>query len=419
MKTFQCRFIPAIKHLARGVSLCALLHAALSGHAWAGKPAEDVPKPQTPAPEATPAPRGSAPGATAAHAVSLFAFDKKGKETNRVDGFFVSSTGIVATVRHVLNHASRVTGQTSDGKRFTVSGVLAADGTHDLVLLQTDAQKTAEFPRAEFQRIHEGNEVLVGEHGLQERKTGGIILKAEDLVEGYRWLLVKATASEGAGGSPLFNESGELIGMIRAELKENMPGAAVSIDSIQELLKRARAGANLQPVTDLKPRTYDELIDDPDFREALGKFESRDFLNALGLMSRVAERFPESATCRAFVGTFQTQMKSWAPAEESYRAAIKLDPDYTLAWGYLGIPLYYEGKAAEAVEACKKSIALQRDNFGAWSNLGGIYLMQGDLTAASALIDELKDFHARAAYKVADRLSAALDKATAAKEAAK
>ena len=127
----------------------------------------------------------------------------------------------------------------------------------------------------------------------------------------------------------------------------------------------------------------------------------------------------ESATCRAFVGTFQTQMKSWAAAEESYRAAIKLDPDYTLAWGYLGIPLYYEGKAAEAVEACKKSIALQRDNFGAWSNLGGIYLMQGDLTAASALIDELKDFHARAAYKVADRLSAALDKATAAKEAAK
>ena len=419
MKTFRCLFVPAIRYLARGAAFCALLSAAISGHAWAGKPAEDVPKPPAPAPESTPAPRGSTPGATAAHAVSLFAFDKKGKEANRVEGFFVSSTGIVATVRHLLNRASRVTGQTSDGKRFTVSGVLAADGMHDLVLLQTDAQKTAEFPRAEFQRIHEGNEVLVGEHGLQERKSGGIILKAEDLVEGYRWLLVKATASEGAGGSPLFNESGELIGMIRAELKENMPGAAVSIDSIHELLKRAPAGANPRPVTDLKPRTYDELIDDPDFREALGKFESRDFLNALGLMSHVAERFPESATCRAFVGTFQTQMKSWAAADESYRAAIKLDPDGALAWGYLGIPLYYEGKAAEAVEACKKSIALQRDNFGAWSNLGGIYLMQGDLTAASALIDELKDFHARAAYKIADRLSVALDKATAAKGAAK
>jgi len=419
MSTHRFRILPALKHLARGVCLCALLAAGGSGSAWAGKPVGEPSKEQNPAPT-DPAPN-PAPADSGADAVSLFAYDGKGKQTNHAGGFFVSSTGIVATVRHLLTHASRVAGQTSEGKRFAVSGILAADPIHDVVLLQTDAQKTAEFPRCDFQRIHVGDEVSVGDHngdGVQGKQRSGVILKAEDLVEGYRWVLIEATVSGGLGGSPVFNGTGELIGMIRAELKENTPDAAVSIDSIEELLKRLPASMKPGPVTSLKTRSFDELIDDPDFREALAKFEHHDFLGALDHMSHATEHFPESAVCRAFLGTFQTELKSWAAAEASYRAAIKINPDYSLAWGYLGIPLYYQGKADEAIDACKKSIAIKRDNFGAWTNLGGIYLMQGNLPAASALIDELKEFHTRIAYKIADRLSLALNQANAAKEKA-
>jgi tetratricopeptide (TPR) repeat protein len=239
----------------------------------------------------------------------------------------------------------------------------------------------------------------------------------DDMVEGYRWLLMKATVSDGVAGSPIFNQTGEVIGMIRAELKESMPAAAVSIDSIEELLKQAPASVNPRPIAGLKPRAYYELMDDPEFKEALSRFERRDFLDAMGHMTHAAEHFPDSAACRTFLGTFQTELKAWAAAEESYRAAIKINPDYALAWGYISIPLYYQGKADEAIKACKKSISLQRDNFGAWMNLGGIYLMKGDLASASDLIQELKDFHMRPAYKIADRLSQALDKANAGKGA--
>ena len=406
MKTSRSRVLAALKTLARGLSFCALLHAGSGGNAWAGKPVDEAPKERNPAAESAP------------HAVSLLAFDKKGKQVGQAEGFLVSATGIVATVRHLLNNASRIAGQMPDGAHFAVSGFLAADPIHDLVLLQTDAQKAAEFPRGDYQRIRVGDEVTIGERGLQAKQSGGVITKAEDLVEGYRWLLFKATVSDGLGGAPLFNETGELIGMIRSEVKEDMPGAAVSIDSIEELLKRIPASAKPEPLTALKSRSYDELIEDPDFREGLAKFEGRDVLTALNHMSAAAKHFPDSAACRTFVGTFQTQLKSWAAAEESYRAAIKIDPEYALAWGYMGIPLYYQGKQDEAIAACKKSIAIKRDNFGAWSNLGGIYLMQGNLNAASGLIEELKDFHARTAYKIADRLSLALDQANSVKEKA-
>jgi Flp pilus assembly protein TadD len=416
MKTHRCRIVPALQYLARGLSICALLVAADGGSAWAGKPVDDGSKKSTPAPGSGPAPDSTARD-SAPRAVSLVAYDKKGKPAGHAEGFFVSSTGIVATVRHLLTHAARVTGETPGGKHFAIGGILAADPIHDVVLLQTDAQKTAEFPRGDFQHIQVGAEVSIGDRGVPGKQAGGVILRSDDLVQGYHWLLIKGIASQGLGGSPVFSETGDLIGMIRDELKENAPGAAVSIESIDELLKRLPAQAAAKPVTDFKPRTYDEMLDDPDFREALSAIERKDFLTAATHMSRAAEQFPESAACRAFLGTFQTELKSWPAAEQSYKAAIKIDPDYALAWGYIGIPLYYEGKADEAIAACKKSIAMQRDNFGAWTNLGGIYIMQGNLTAASELIEQLKDFHTRAAYKIADRLSAGLDNAAAASSA--
>jgi S1-C subfamily serine protease len=68
--------------------------------------------------------------------VSLFTYDLLGTPAFHASGFLVSADGLIATARHVIQNTSKVTAQTSDGREFTVLGVVAEDPVHDLVIVR-------------------------------------------------------------------------------------------------------------------------------------------------------------------------------------------------------------------------------------------------------------------------------------------
>jgi Flp pilus assembly protein TadD len=66
------------------------------------------------------------------------------------------------------------------------------------------------------------------------------------------------------------------------------------------------------------------------------------------------------------------------------RAAVAQRPDYNDAWYMLGTTLQQQGDAKGAIEALRKSVALDGLNAGAWNNLGLLLRRNGDKAGSEA-----------------------------------
>jgi tetratricopeptide (TPR) repeat protein len=87
------------------------------------------------------------------------------------------------------------------------------------------------------------------------------------------------------------------------------------------------------------------------------------------------------------LGVILDDMKRFDEAEEAYKRAIEIDPDYAQAWYNLGVLLYDMKRFDEALDACKKALEIDPDYAKAWYNLG-------------LLLDDMKRFdEAEEAYK--------------------
>lgn len=69
--------------------------------------------------------------------------------------------------------------------------------------------------------------------------------------------------------------------------------------------------------------------------------------------------------------------KNYDLAEQSYRDALEIDPNYSMAWNNLGWVLYDQKQQFREAERCySKAISLDEKNYHAWNNLGILYYRQ-------------------------------------------
>ncbi|MYB20761.1 MAG: tetratricopeptide repeat protein, partial [Holophagales bacterium] len=62
----------------------------------------------------------------------------------------------------------------------------------------------------------------------------------------------------------------------------------------------------------------------------------------------------------------------WPLCEQEARAALALNPGLPLAWNYLGISLFNQDRAGEAIEAWQRSVELDAGDLGVLYNLGSV-----------------------------------------------
>jgi eukaryotic-like serine/threonine-protein kinase len=92
-------------------------------------------------------------------------------------------------------------------------------------------------------------------------------------------------------------------------------------------------------------------------------------------------------TLRSLAAAYQKQEKTSA-AEDSYRKAVSLRPNY---WGvYSAFGKFYSdhGRYGESAEMFRKAIQLAPQNYRGYSNLGGIYLYLGDYPHAVEQLEQ-------------------------------
>lgn len=133
-------------------------------------------------------------------------------------GFIVDTEGYIATNRHVIEQAGAIVVTTADKKEYPAT-LTGYDVQTDLALLKIE-------PETELQAIKFGNsdEVAVGDwvlavgnpFGLGSSVSAGIIsAKSRDIGNGFYddYLQTDAAINQGNSGGPLFDMSGNLVGI--------------------------------------------------------------------------------------------------------------------------------------------------------------------------------------------------------------
>ncbi|MCB0324115.1 MAG: tetratricopeptide repeat protein [Bdellovibrionales bacterium] len=94
---------------------------------------------------------------------------------------------------------------------------------------------------------------------------------------------------------------------------------------------------------------------------------------ALDLLRKTVERYPEDADAHATYGTFLQRLGQAGTAIDQFRLAVAIDPDHRAAFYEMGYNLLMLGQAEEAVTALKEAIRLDPENLNARNNIAYAY----------------------------------------------
>jgi len=184
-------------------------------------------------------------------------------------GFVVWKDGRIATNLHVIAGAKEATVLLHDGKEYTELEVLAADAPHDLAIIRIRAKDLPVLPLGDSKAVKPGEHVVAIGHplGLGNTVSDGLVSAVRDIAPQVSVLQISVPVSPGSSGGPLFNDRGEVIGVVKGYITEGqnlsfaMPSAyikpmlleekAISLEGLTEALT-----ANL-----LAGCTADELRD--------------------------------------------------------------------------------------------------------------------------------------------------------------
>ncbi|MGB2678826.1 MAG: trypsin-like peptidase domain-containing protein [Candidatus Acidiferrum sp.] len=163
----------------------------------------------------------------------------------RGTGFLVRADGAVLTNYHVIATGNVGVVKFADGTILPVDGVLATDKFRDLAIIKIHGKTFPTLTLGNSDQIQVGEEVVaIGNPlGLELTVSNGILsgIRTDEKEDG-KLLQITAPISRGSSGGPLFNMSGEVVG-INALILEGGESLnfAIPINDAQRLLSEKAA----------------------------------------------------------------------------------------------------------------------------------------------------------------------------------
>ncbi len=140
-------------------------------------------------------------------------------------GFVVSASGHIVTNNHVIDGCVGDIKGNLTGEAAMVLRVVSSDANNDLALLQAPSTTTfKDFARIRDRSIRSGDSVVaIGFpfHGLLTSDftvTTGIVSSLSGMRNDSRFLQISAAVQPGNSGGPLFDTTGQIVGVVTAKL---------------------------------------------------------------------------------------------------------------------------------------------------------------------------------------------------------
>jgi S1-C subfamily serine protease len=164
---------------------------------------------------------------------------KKGSAQGGGTGFLIDNKGTIATNHHVIVGAKEAVIRFKGGAQFKEVWVLMVDAPADLALLRVDLSQPSEGEAVDIEPVTLGDSeaITVGKRaisignplGLEHTLTTGIV-SARRNYRGRQWIQMSTPISPGNSGGPVFNGTGEVIGMTTATIGGGFGGIAQNLN---------------------------------------------------------------------------------------------------------------------------------------------------------------------------------------------
>jgi S1-C subfamily serine protease len=188
-------------------------------------------------------------------------------------GFAIASNGIVVTNHHVINGATNIgiRGINGDFSKSYKAKVLIEDKNNDLAILQIDDINFSTLGTIPYVLPYKSCDVgssifclgypLVATMGDEVKLTNGIISSKSGFQGDVTTYQISAPVQPGNSGGPLFDDKGNLIGIINAKhLDTENVSYAVKVSYLLNLIDILPVTLNLQTQNTLEGKTLSEQV---------------------------------------------------------------------------------------------------------------------------------------------------------------
>jgi hypothetical protein len=279
---------------------------------------------------------------------------------------------LVVTNKHVIYGA--VAYRVRKGEKVWKATLVRLDQEHDLCALRPEAGWTAK-PIA----IRVSSGVKVGERAYTIGAPEGLELTlSEGLVSGLREIddvrviQTSAPISHGSSGGGLFDSQGRLIGVTSFFLKEGqnlnfaLPGEWILGlgDESAANFPASASGSQLEGAKKWSDKGFLAYLNE-NYAEAVESYKEAVRLN------------PEDSSAWFYLGTAQQELKRDDEAVRSFQQATRLKSDDALTWFRLAFSYLRLHRYEEAIDALNRETSLDPNKVSAWDLLSAAYLMAG------------------------------------------
>jgi Tfp pilus assembly protein PilF len=292
--------------------------------------------------------------------VEIVAMDEKGSPTTLGTGFFVSSDGLVVTNFHVIKGAASITAVNNNGAIFLLERLVAQPTGVDLAILKFRANDVPFLKLGTSTTAVEGQKVIVigNPTGLTGSVSDGIISAFRD-----KRTMIQITAPISPAAT-LQSVGGQNLNFAIAV--ENV-SAGLLLPPSEQPSGRALSTATPTPATGtnaylesgrdaLRKRNYDEAISD--FTEAI-------------------RLDPNYALAYLYRGGAYDSKGNHEKAITELTEAIRLDPKSVFAYVARGYAYSNDGNLEKAISDYNEAIRLDPNASLAYYNRGNAYYNQG------------------------------------------
>lgn len=311
--------------------------------------------------------------------VVVTAYNNKGQALTEGTGFVAGEDGVIVTNFHVISIASDVKVKTGP-KVMDVEGVIHADKENDLVILKVNTKNlpAVRLGNAEKNKTGDKLYIISSREGVENIISDGIYRGIKEITHKRKVLQVAAPVTHGSSGSPVFNESGEVIGIVTFSIKRTQRILlAMPIDLIRDKIRNRKIIASKSNAI----RSYKEA---PERWFYLGYFliEAGAHEDAIGVLKEAVRLRPDFADAYYYLGSAYEKAGKDTKATEAYKKAVLAASDFSDAYFSLGLTYGRLGKYREAANALKETVKLEPDYADAHYNLCLIYLVLKDKASA-------------------------------------
>ena len=154
-------------------------------------------------------------------------------------GFVISQDGYIVTNYHVIEDASKITVTLVDGKSYDAT-LVGGDEENDIAVLKVDATGLATVVIGSSDNLVVGDQVYAIGNPLGELTfslTGGYVSALDRNVtmsDGRRmnYIQTDTAINSGNSGGPLFDQYGQVVGIVSAKLSNNGDSTEASVEGV-------------------------------------------------------------------------------------------------------------------------------------------------------------------------------------------